>query len=189
DVEQKLVWPLLTGAFPIGLQYSSADIAAKLNVRRLEIGKGKARKLYYPDYLIVLAGLPVMAVEAKAVGEPMEQALDEARLYANEINALFPHRINPVERVIACNGQEIWRAPVDAAQAELKLTHAQLSAGDVEFARFIETCKRSVFQDHVDSIRTKLRKQDYTRSVTLLGGTSFQDEELPQNTFGATIVG
>jgi hypothetical protein len=83
DVEQKVILPLLTNARPSGLAYAQSDIVTKLSIRRLQIGKGTARKLYFPDYLVVLAGLPVLVIEAKAVGEPIEFALDEARLYAN----------------------------------------------------------------------------------------------------------
>ena len=45
DVEQKLVWPLLTEAPPAGLGYSPVDLVTKLSTRRLEIGKGATRKL------------------------------------------------------------------------------------------------------------------------------------------------
>ena len=48
DVEQKLIWPLLTSPYPEGLGFLSSDIAAKLSTRRLEIGKGTSQKLYYP---------------------------------------------------------------------------------------------------------------------------------------------
>src|SRR6266542_4760702 len=90
DVEQKLVWPLLAQPFPEGLGFLPADISTKLSLRRIEIGKGSTRKLYFPDYIVVLAGLPVLILEAKAVGASIEEALDEARLYAHEINALYP---------------------------------------------------------------------------------------------------
>jgi hypothetical protein len=80
DVEQKFLWPLLTTAIPIGAGFTSADILTKVSIRRLEIGKGTTRKLYFPDYMVVLGGLPTMVVEAKAPGQPLDQALDEARL-------------------------------------------------------------------------------------------------------------
>jgi hypothetical protein len=47
DVEQKLLWPLLTTGVPNGAGLVSADMLTKLNIRRLEIGKGSSRKLYY----------------------------------------------------------------------------------------------------------------------------------------------
>ncbi len=189
DVEQKLIWPLLTAPYPEGLGFLSSDIAAKLSTRRLEIGKGTSQKLYYPDYIAALAGLPVLIVEAKAVGESLSDALNEARLYANEINALFPHGINPAIRVIACNGEALWSAPIDSAQPDIQLAHAELSSTKATFAAFVEKCRRDVFQSHVDIIRKRLRKKRYRRPVSLVGGTSFQGEELAQNTFGATIAG
>ena len=62
DVEQKLIFPLLTNATPSGLAFASSDIATKLSTRRLRIGKGTATKLYFPDYLVVMAGLPVLVI-------------------------------------------------------------------------------------------------------------------------------
>jgi hypothetical protein len=50
DVEQKLIWQLLTTPSPQGLGLLASDILTKVNIRRLEIGKGSARKLYFPDY-------------------------------------------------------------------------------------------------------------------------------------------
>jgi hypothetical protein len=189
DVEQKLILPLLTNAIPNGLGFTLSDIFTKLSTRRLEIGKGTTRRLYYPDYLVVIAGLPMLVIEAKALGEPIDNALDEARLYANEINALFPHKINPCIRIIACNGVMLATCPVDSAASDLQLSNDQMSAANINFAKFINLCKRGEFQNHADKIRARLRSHDYRRPVSLVGGTSFQGEELPQNTFGATIAG
>jgi hypothetical protein len=189
DVEQKLVWPLLTAGFPEGFSYSTADIATKLSIRRLEIGKGAARKLYYPDYIVVLAGLPVMVVEAKTIGESLQVALDEARLYANEINALFPHGVNPCIRVVACNGDAVCTAPADSSTVELELQHAEMTPANINFARLITICSRDALHRHAESLRHKLKPKNYERPAALIGGQSFQSEELPQNTFGATIAG
>ena len=189
DVEQKLILPLLTNAIPNGLGFTTSDIFTKLSTRRLEIGKGTAKKIYYPDYLVVMAGLPMLVIEAKAVGESIDIALDEARLYANEINALFPHNVNPCIRVIACNGVMLATAPVDSAASDLQLSNDQMSAADINFAKFVDLCSRSEFQNRADNIRVRLRPQNYRRPVSLVGGVAFQGEELSQNTFGATIAG
>jgi hypothetical protein len=128
DVEQKLLWPLLTTGVPNGAGLLAADILTKLSIRRLEVGKGTSKKLYYPDYMVVLAGLPVLVVEAKAPGESVEQGLSEARLYGTELNALFPSGINPCTRVVACNGHELQSAHVDTADPDVQLKHSDISA-------------------------------------------------------------
>ena len=189
DVEQKLVWPLLTTAAPNGAGLVSADLLTKSSIRRLEINKGTSKKLYYPDYMVVLAGLPVLVVEAKAPGEDVEQGLTEARLYGAEINALFPSGLNPCTRVIACNGRELLSAPVDTAEPDIKLQFADISAGSSLFANLIDVCRRTVLQEYADELRKRFRKPQYRRAVSLVGGLGFQNEELAPNTFGATIVG
>jgi len=189
DVEQKLISLLLTSAPPEGLGYSSADVFTKLSTRRIEIGKGAKRKLYFPDYMVVLAGLPVMIIEAKGPGESVETALEEARLYANEINSLYPHKINPCIRVVACNGTLLVSAPVDTAAPDVTLTTADFGATHPDFAKFVAIACRAAFQAHVNDLRNRIRPKSFKRPVSLVGGSSFQNEELPQNTFGATIVG
>lgn len=189
DVEQKLVWPLLTAASPEGLSFVSSDILTKLSLRRLEVGKGQSRKLYFPDYIVVLAGLPVLVVEAKNTGESLETALDEARLYANEINASFPSGINPCIRVMACNGEALCTSSHDSASPDLLLSHSELSSVNVKFAKLLEQCSKQVLGAHAESLRRRLRSKQYQRPVALIGGRAFQSEELPQNAFGATIAG
>ena len=86
DVEHKVVWPLLTYAYPSGLGLAAPDVVTKLNIKRLEVGKGASRKLFYPDYIVVIAGLPVLVIEAKAPSEDVQQGLHEARLYGMSLN-------------------------------------------------------------------------------------------------------
>ena len=80
----------MTAGIPNGLGYASVDFRTKLDIRRLKIDKGKAEKLYHPDYAIVIAGVPIFIVEAKRPDEDPVEALREARLYAQELNASFP---------------------------------------------------------------------------------------------------
>lgn len=60
DVEQKLIYPLLTAEAPYGFEIPKENIFTKRNVRRFLIGKGTAQKSYFPDYLIVRACLALM---------------------------------------------------------------------------------------------------------------------------------
>jgi Cdc6-like AAA superfamily ATPase len=189
DVEQKLLWPLLTTPAPSGLGLLPSDILTKTSIRRLEIDKGASRRLYYPDYLVVLAGLPVLVIEAKAPGVGNESALAEARLYGNEINALFPTGTNPCTRVIACNGNQLASSPLDTTEPDVFLQFSELSAATVGFAALVDRCQRSALQEKADAIRRSFRKEKYFCPRALVGGPGFQNEELPANTFGATIVG
>lgn len=189
DVEQKLLWPLLTTASPAGAGFLAADILTKHRIRRLEIGKGSSKKLYFPDYMVVIGGLPVLVVEAKAPHESVEDGLSDARLYSAEINALFPSGLNPCLRVVACNGSQLHSAPSDTAVPDVELKHDEISVGNSAYARLIDYCSRTALQQHADGIRRRFRKHEYRRAVSYIGGPGFQSEELAPNTFGATIVG
>ncbi len=80
DVEQKFIYKLLTSDAPNGLGYSDHDIRTKADIRKLQIDKGNKKKLYYPDYAVIVEGYPVLIVEAKAPGSDLEEARREGRL-------------------------------------------------------------------------------------------------------------
>src|SRR3954471_8359582 len=84
DVEQKFIFPLLVAETPYGLHVPSESIVTKQNVRKHVIDKGRAQKRYFPDYLVVKAGLPLVVIEAKERGNDLADAFREARLYAAE---------------------------------------------------------------------------------------------------------
>ena len=62
DVEQKIIYKLLTTDEPNGLGYSNADILTKPDIRKITIDKGSKEKLYYPDYVIIAGGLPSVII-------------------------------------------------------------------------------------------------------------------------------
>lgn len=104
DVEQKLIYPLLVAELPFGFGIPANEILTKQNIRRLEIGKGNDRKSYFPDYLVLVGGIPLAVIEAKGPEENVVNAFREARLYAAEVNAIFRPGVNPLMKVIATNG-------------------------------------------------------------------------------------
>src|SRR5437867_183232 len=161
DVEQKLLWHLLTLSYPAGFGLSSPDFVTKLSIRRHEIGKGASRKLYYPDYVVSLAGLPLLVIEAKSPSESVEQGLNEARLYGNEMNALFGESINPCFRVISCNGAELWSSPIDTATPDLRLKFEELVPTHPEFAKLVDFCGKRSLQEKADNLRRRFRKSSY----------------------------
>ena len=116
DVEQKFLFPLLVEARPLGLGLPSAAIQTKANIRRFEIGKGSDQKLYFPDYLVLGLGFPLLIVEAKSPTESVEEGFRQARLYATELNALYPHGIAPAASVVASNGIDLWFGNWEAAK-------------------------------------------------------------------------
>ena len=176
DVEQKLILSLLTDPTPEGLGYSASDI--------------KAKKLHYPDYVVLVSGLPVLIVEAKAPGEDIDNALYEGRLYANELNALYPHGVNPCTKILACNGHSLSWTSNDQGAAESTISADKLDSSDKEFSQLVKSLSKKSTQEIADEIRrSSIMGKQFRRPVSLIGGSTFQDDRLAQNTFGATIVG
>jgi type I site-specific restriction endonuclease len=118
DVEQKFIFPLLT--HPSFLAIPAKIILTKKSMGTLSfVEKTTLPRNYIPDYVVFFHGLPVCVVEAKAPDVPVQQAIAEARLYADTLNKQFPTRINPIEVVVGCNGREIAVGPVDTNDADV----------------------------------------------------------------------
>jgi hypothetical protein len=188
DVEQKLLWQLLTAARPNGLGYSPVDIATKPNIRTYEFDKGSKRRRYFPDYVVILAGLPVLIVEAKAPGESLIDALEEARLYAIKINESFPHGINPCTRVLVCNGDTLATCPTDSSTIDDEVPFEHITPVDVDYGRLVEKTCRTALHARTSQIVDHLTTRPLRRPLSGLGGQSVRNEEIGHNTFGSTLA-
>jgi hypothetical protein len=185
DVEQKLLWPLLTS--PQGLGYAPPEIFTKPNIQSFEIEKGNAKKVYRPDYILVLAGMPVVVIEAKHPDEDIYEALREARLYAAELNGFHPSGVNPCARLIVSNGKRLLSSPSDTAAPDLDIEFAAINTGSLPYHKLLELVSREPMQTHADRLRSSLRGAEYHRAINLLGGNTARNEEVGYNEFGSRI--
>ncbi|MEO8919205.1 MAG: RNA-binding protein [Polyangiaceae bacterium] len=188
DVEQKLLFPLLTNAPPDGLGFLNADVRTKSSLTRLRIGKGRTEQLYFPDYVVLLASLPALVVEAKSPKESALEGYREARLYAAEINARYPTGVNPCAGIISCNGVELLAGPMDTADPKISVPLAELHPASVALSELIKMFGRVAAQGRIDSIRASIASHPLYRATALIGGESARNEEIQHNSFGEEIA-
>ncbi len=170
-----------------GCGYSSAEIYTKANIKTFEIEKGDAKKVYRPDYIVLLAGLPVLVVEAKRPDEDLDEAIREARLYAAELNSFYPTGVNPCVRIVATNGKKIITSPADSVAADLSLDFADLNLGSKKWHDLLALVGREALIDFADGLRAALRPGEYRRPTHRLGGKSVRNDEVGYNEFGSRI--
>ena len=140
DVEQKFVLPFLVAEKPYGLGIARENVVTKRNVRKFVIDKGTNQKSYFPDYLVVKANLPLLVIEVKERGGDLDEAFREARLYAAEMNSMFPAKLNPLSRAIAVNGDQLFAGFYDQAKPLLTLSHAEIDPYSAKLAEFYQFC-------------------------------------------------
>lgn len=186
DVEQKLIFPLITSELPYGFGIPRSNVLTKYSIRRLDIGKGREGKLYFPDYIVTCDGLPVLIIEAKTPGEPVEEGLREARLYAHEINTKFPSGFNPVTHVICSNGGELVYGLADSENTIL-LDIDDINVSSQKFAELQEAIGWAKLQKHAANLNIRRKPSRYWKPKKLLGGNSVQNEEVGRNSFGLTL--
>lgn len=189
DVEQKLIYPFLSSAPPLGLGLDGSQILTKHVLRQVAIGKGQKQKYYYPDYLISIRGIPVLVLEAKNPSEQLEDAYSEARLYAAEVNAMFAHNVNACQLVIVCNGAETWAGYSDSAKPIIKIKFDDFSVGNVHYVELLELCSKHKLEAFANTPYLNARgKALFHTPVSCLGGKRVQNEELEENPFGRTFI-
>lgn len=188
DVEQKIIYKLLTLDTPSGLGYAESDIRTKADIRKIKIDKGLKGKLYYPDYAIIVNGLPLIIIEAKTPHSDIPEALREARLYATEINSSYPRNINPCELVIATDGISLSVSYWDKEDPELSLKIEDFDPLNTDFSQLIDIAskKKSLIKSNVilSSIKSSAT---YFKPIQMLGGKVTANETVGENSFGANV--
>ena len=189
DVEQKFIIKFLTMDFPLGLGFDSSEILTKANLRTVFIGKGQNKKVYYPDYIISIRGIPLFVLEAKKPGENLENAYSEARLYAAEINSRFEHNVNACRLILVSNGSETWAGYSDTDTPKLKLSFDDFNTENVKYSNLLDFCSRSVLESHANQPYVNKRGKAFFNSpVTYIGGKMVQNENIEQNAFGRSLI-
>jgi hypothetical protein len=175
DVEQKFLYPLLT--HPTFLEIPPKAILTKKSLGGLSfVSKTALPKNYVPDYLLLFHGYPVAVVEAKSPDVSAEQALAEARTYAQVLNQHFPSRVNPVALVAGCNGKEFFVGPPDSNEfssfrvsdlviGSRKLNELRALAGAAKLRSFGERTKRSLLSAKCETASNRLNPQLFIERV------------------------
>lgn len=188
DVEQKIIYKLLVTSPPNGLGYSDSDIRTKPDIRKLTIDKGQKRKLYYPDYAIIVDGLPCVIIEAKSPGKDLQEAIREARLYASEINSTFKQNINPCSRIIVTDGQEVISSFWDVDTLHTKFSIEKIDPLNPDFDTFVKfVSKTSISVFATDILKSIRKKATYYKPVHMLGGKAVINETVGENSFGSNV--
>lgn len=188
DVEQKFLYPFFADQPPLGLGIPPAVIQSKANIRRFSIGKGAEQKLYFPDYLFVMLGFPIVVVEAKSPTESVAEGYRQASLYAHELNGLFPHGVNPTKFIIASNGVELWYGHADQSEPLRKAEVATLGVYSSEIADLQNLISWKRLEALATSMAESLRGDGFFKPRRLVSGVNAQNEEVGKNTFGATLT-
>jgi hypothetical protein len=187
DVEQKFVYPFLIADPPGGLGFGKVTILTKHNIRRFSIDKGKQQKSYFPDYMVVIAGFPLLVIEAKKPNEDLQNAYREARLYAAELNAVYPSKLNPVSRILVTDGLKFLAGHADTNEPAVRLEYDDFDVYSQGFSNLHELLRIETLEAEFVRLSKLTKATRLFKPRKMVGGLSIQNEEVGHNTFGATI--
>jgi len=185
DVEQKFLYPFTINV----LNFNPEEVKTKEYLAPTNIDKGAGKKLgYYPDYVVYLLGLPILVIEAKDPKTNTEVGLREGSLYAHEINKRFPSNLNPILFVLSTNGRTLQYSKWDSEETAKTIELEQLSNGTSVLQEITAAIGRKKLIEHAQSIRTKLNLSNWHRRLSLVGGTSRQNEVVSANSFANDLT-
>jgi hypothetical protein len=186
DVEQKIIWPLLTASEWLAHKISEVD--TKKYLPATDIGKGaKAVRGYIPDYAIWLEALPVLIGEAKSPMETAEKGFIEAQLYAHELNKRFPPGVNPCNYVFSTNGRTLLVGLWDAAKPALQLEVSDLVIGSAAHDRLRSLIGSSALHIFAQNVRKRFRPVSVSRPIDHIGGDATLNRSLGYNSFAVDL--
>ncbi len=186
DVEQKIVYPLLTEqAF---LAIPPEAVKTKSYLAPTQIDKEAGRKSgYFPDYSVWLLGMPVLIVEAKDPSVSSQTGFREACLYARHLNSRYPTDLNPCRFVIATNGTNLLAGYWDQEVPELDIQVADLLIGTKATEELVKFCQARVLESHSSTYFSKIHIVRGVRPFNLAGGQALLNAKCPLNSFAADL--
>ncbi len=187
DVEQKFIYPLLISPAPYGFGIDKSVIHTKQNIRKLRIGKGSEAKIYFPDYLIVKGGFPIVIGEAKTPGSDLREAFREGRLYAAELNATFPAGLNPLTRLFSTDGLWLFAGYADQAEPTIIAHYDQISTYSPQMSELHHLFGSVELEKAAKILYSLFKPSKWTKARLRVGGMATQLEEVSLNSFGSTI--
>lgn len=187
DVEQKVVIPLITNPEPDGLGYSYIHYQTKNSLKKLNIDKGNSAKVYYPDYVILIDGLPLIVIEVKRLNEDLAEAYREAMLYAHAINSFYKTNVNPCGLIMTTDGNRLLAGRWDSINPTIDIEVDDWVMTQASFSWFVENFGLTKIKEIAKSLREQIRTNVYYKKpLQLLGGKHIQNRQT-KNSFGETI--
>lgn len=185
DVEQRVLYPLFVNSSFMG--YDPSWVLTQEFCAAVTIGKGsRKRQGYKPDYMISIAGFPLLICEAKETNVSVDLAIAEARMYASEINSRYPTNSNPITIAIGSNGIDLAFSPADSVETKI-FKISDLNPSSAALQELQELIGSERLKELGKSVVRQNKDKKYFSVSNYMGGQSKLNEQLGINEFGAAI--
>lgn len=186
DVETQVVLPLLTRTEFLGID--RANIKSKEFLAAFDIGKGaKVKKGYIPDFCIYCLSIPIVAIEVKAPTVGVNDAWEEASLYAHAVNKRYETKFNPCEIVLATNGTDYAAGHWDNSQPIHSGKVTDLEVGSDALAK-LQALMGATELERLGAISSaSLKLVGFKRPFNQGNGPALINSKIEPNTFAADL--
>ena len=116
------------------LGFRDDQVRTKESLEKLAVGKGRRRERYRPDYALLVGGLPVCIIDAKATDASLDAWTEQCSGYCLALNRKFPDA-NPAKYFVLTNGIATQVFAWDKDEPLLELSFADFNWGSGLYAR------------------------------------------------------
>ena len=127
------------------LGYKDNQIATKRSLDELAVGRGRRREQYKPDYALLVRRTPRCVIDAKGVGEDLDEWIEQCSGYCLALNRKYGEQ-NPVKYFILSNGLKTVLYERDRDEPLLELNFADFTPGNPKFAHLKKLSGRVLYQ-------------------------------------------
>lgn len=185
DVETHVLIPLLKGE--LYLNVPAENVRSKSYMALSDLDKGaKGQKGYYPDFSVWIHIFPIMIVEAKPPGIPVERAYQEACLYAQKCNQPYSSGVNPTRFVVGCNGKTALFGYWDS-EPEVTLHLDEIRVGNAKLDEVIAKFGFDQLAAHAQDCLNKVKSKAAVTPASLAGGSAILTGKKALNSFAAEL--
>ena len=185
DVEQKVLFPLLTNGNYLDIPTSAITTKQYLAAYPIDKAAGKTSG-YYPDYCIHELALPILTVEAKAPNVNAAVGYREAALYARHLNQSYKANLNPCRFILSCNGSRLLAGYWDSTP-EIDVEVEKLLPGTSSLEMLRDLCGHHRLLHHARTCLAAIRFRPFTVPYRYAGGRATINSKKPFNTFAAEL--
>lgn len=155
SVESLFIEPLLSA-----LGYEAKDISYKEAISTITVNTGRKKNFYRPDFVLKIAGIPTVVVDAKAPTENIHDWEKQCSSYCLELNKSYEY--NPVQLYCISNGVRTAIYKWDTSKPLVECDFSDFVDGNVNYEEFRTYLSKECVLTLANHLREQTNNEPFT---------------------------
>lgn len=141
------------------LGFEDSNISRKDSISEFAVGKGGKKTLYRPDYVLKVAGIPAVVVDAKSPTENIDDWEHQCFSYCLEINKEFDY--NPVKYFVLTNGLKTAIYQWDKKNELIEMNFEEFVAGSSKLSQLVNLISYTSIREMSESLKEEVDQSSF----------------------------